>query len=88
MFSLIDVMLDEPMKDVVDKLKLSSDVSAALLEKEGKLAQLIDITIAYEQGDWSYIEKLSSTLSLEIDSVTAGYKCALNWCDEQMSFIL
>jgi c-di-GMP-related signal transduction protein len=87
MFSLIDVMLDEPMQDIIDKLKLCSDIGAALLEKKGKIAQLIEIAIAYEQGDWSQIEKFSKILSLELEDVATGYCCALKWSDEQMNFI-
>lgn len=87
LFSLIDVMLDEPMQKIIEKLKLTTDVSGALLLKQGELAQFIAITMSYEKGDWSELEALSESLSLKLEDIAGCYRRAINWSDEQISVI-
>jgi len=87
MFSLIDMMLDEPMQELVVKLKLSADISAALLHKQGELALLIEMSSSYEKGSWYNIAAIGSRLSLTPEDIAKSYQQALNWSDEQMNII-
>ncbi|MGB1239494.1 MAG: EAL and HDOD domain-containing protein [Pseudomonadales bacterium] len=87
MFSLLDVMLDEPMQELVEKLKLSTEVAAALLRGEGDLASLISVSKSYEEADWALLERSGGELLLSDDEMAQSYQRALAWTDEQMSFI-
>ena len=87
MFSLIDVMLDEPMQNVVEKLKLASEISIALLHKQGELAKLISISTCYEKGNWSELAEFSENLSLKLEDIVGCYRRAINWSNEQMNII-
>ncbi len=87
MFSLIDVMLDEPMQNVVEKLKLTGEVSAALLQNQGELAILVGITKSYEVANWSELVSLSEKLSLKFEDIAQCYKRSIRWSNEQMSYI-
>lgn len=88
MLSLIDVILDEDMEDVVEKLKLDADVSAALLQGEGVLAGFIAVAKSYEGTNGSLLEKSAEAISLGYEEIAQAYHRAVSWSDEQMSFII
>ena len=77
MFSLIDVMLDQPLSVVIEKLKLTEKVSGALLQNQGELASLIEITRSYEKADWLTVELICIELCLTREDVAQSYKKAV-----------
>ena len=87
MFSLIDVMLDQPLSSVVEKLKLTEEVSSALLQNQGELASLIEITKYYEKADWLTVELICIELDLTRKDVAQSYKKAVLWCNEQIRLV-
>ncbi|MDD2463673.1 MAG: HDOD domain-containing protein [Desulfobulbus sp.] len=50
LFSLIDAILDKPMKNIMAILPLSDQVKEALTLEEGPLAPFLQAMISYEQG--------------------------------------
>lgn len=85
MMSLIDAILDEPVEKVMKQLPLAAEIKTALVEKEGKLAQFLALTQAYEQGDWETITTIENELSLSSDKMPELYSDSTHWADEQMS---
>ena len=55
MFSLLDVLLSQPMEEVLKEVGLSSELNAALLGEDNILRHVLDLVIAYEQGDWDKV---------------------------------
>lgn len=55
-FSMLDVMLNEPMDSLLAKIELDDNLNQALLCYEGKLGQLLKYTIDYEQANFSALE--------------------------------
>lgn len=56
-FSMLDVMLNEPMSSLLDKIQLDNNISEALLHHKGMLGQLLKYTIDYEQANFSELEQ-------------------------------
>ncbi|MEX2303893.1 MAG: HDOD domain-containing protein [Bryobacterales bacterium] len=52
LFSVLDVLLDLPMEQVVKSLSLSPDIEQALVSHTGLLGETLRIVIDYEQGRW------------------------------------
>lgn len=50
--SILDVLMRAPMKTILEKLPLSDEITAALLEHQGELGKALDCAIAYENLDW------------------------------------
>jgi len=50
--SILDVLMRTPMESILQKLPLSDEISAALLEHQGELGKALDCAIAYENLDW------------------------------------
>jgi EAL and modified HD-GYP domain-containing signal transduction protein len=55
LFSVLDVLLDSPMEQVVQSLSLSPQVEQALVSHKGLLGETLQIVIDYEQGRWDHL---------------------------------
>lgn len=82
LLSLIDAILDEEIKVILDYLPLTSDVKTALLEKQGIIGRLIDLVTAIEHADWVNAGIIIPTLRLESQSTLALYQTAVTWVDD------
>ena len=52
LMSLMDAILDEPIDSVMSKLPLAKEIKAALVEKEGVLADYVQLIKFYETAQW------------------------------------
>lgn len=80
-FSLLDVMLEMPMEEVLDKLTLPDSISDALLTQDGLYGPFLGLAIACEEGNTELIEKLSFSLQLEPDKINQSHIAALAWVE-------
>lgn len=80
-FSLLDVMLEMPMDQVLDKLYLPDSVTDALLNRQGIYGPFLALAEACESGVASDIEKLAVSLQLEPDKINQAHLSALAWVE-------
>jgi len=78
LFSVLDALLDMPLKDILSSLPLTDDVSSALLQYKGQLGEILHTVIAYERGNWE------DTMSLNLDPevLKDAYLKAIDWAAE------
>ncbi len=79
MSSLLDAILEIPMKDVLGHLPLPKDVDAALRGEDNKNRQLLDCVIAHEHGHWDVARLLAEQAGIDPDAVPIAYGQALRW---------
>lgn len=79
LLSLMDAVLEMPMSRVLDGLNLSADITAALLEHQGPLAPLYDLTLAVEAGVWGATVRLCEHLHLDEEFVAQATLDAMEW---------
>ena len=84
MFSMLHVLLQAPMRDVIATLQLSESVSAALLERTGPHGPLLAGLEAYEVGDWDRVEQVTGNDDRALVQIAAHYPAALGWAIEQV----
>ncbi len=84
MFSMLHVLLQAPMRDVIASLKLSETVSQALLERTGPHGPLLAGLEAYEVGDWDRVELVTGNDDRALVQIAAHYPAALGWAIEQV----
>ena len=82
MFSLIDVLLDMPMDEVVQRLPLDEPLKNALLGQPSPLRQVLDTVISYERGDWDSFATHATALKLDDDLVPDIFRKSLKWADQ------
>lgn len=63
LFSTLDILLNLPMKKVLDNLPLSDEILDALLYFKGDTGKVLKCVIAYEQADWEKISSLELAIS-------------------------
>ena len=71
LLSLVEAMARAPTEKLLDGLPLSAELEAALLRREGPLAPLLDLCVAYERGDWATAERLGTRLGLGEEAARA-----------------
>ncbi len=69
MLSLLDVILERKMEQILDGLHLDQDLYDALVSGTGRLGVLLTLTTAYEQGDWPTVDKICQALSVNVQAL-------------------
>jgi EAL and modified HD-GYP domain-containing signal transduction protein len=82
MLSLLDVLMDEPMKDIVARMSLQEEIEAALLQRSGDLGDLLSLCGEIESGDAVAVQKrLHSRPGLNADALNGAQLEALGWAN-------
>jgi len=79
MFSLIDVIVDNDLAEVLKELPISQRVKTALLTKETPLSQILALVEAYENANWEGVAKLSKVLNIDQAKIAYAYTDALDY---------
>lgn len=78
LFSLLDVLMDQPLEELLASLPLSQDLSDALLERRGPLGKVLKTVEAYERANWDSIDDALH----DGDTLPEAYLEAIGWaCD-------
>ena len=80
-FSLIDIILNKPMAEIIDELPVTDAVKAALLGGTGDLKSLLDMVRRYERVDWDEFDVAYSFDAAAQETVTEFYLMALTWAE-------
>lgn len=79
MFSLLDVLLSQRMEEVLKEVGLSSELNAALLGEDNILRHVLDLVIAYEQGDWDKVIACCRRENIPVEHLQPCYDEVLKW---------
>lgn len=82
MFSLIDVLIDQPVESALSNLALAPEVVQALTMQKGKLYDLLLLVISLEMGEWAETDRLATAFNLSTRQVSDSYLKAVKWCNE------
>jgi len=83
LFSVLDTMMDYPMKKIVRELPLADDIEQALLGKPGALAGLLAMVVSYEKTSW---ENLSS-LGMRAEQMSAIWVTATKTMEASFDYL-
>ena len=79
LFSLLEPMLDTPMRELIGSLPLDDDVKAALCGEKNRYSDWLSVARCFESGDWSNLDELTRSLGLDPIKVASSYCEALVW---------
>jgi c-di-GMP-related signal transduction protein len=85
LLSLLDVILEMPIGDILEKIPLDSETKAVLRGEPGLLRPIYQLILAYESGEWRAARSLCETLHLEPDIVATWHWQAQQWAREVSS---
>jgi EAL and modified HD-GYP domain-containing signal transduction protein len=85
LFSLLDAMIDRPLRDALKDIHLAPDIRETLLAEHlpahmpGTIYLLAQ---AYERGDWAQVVDCAARLRIEETEIRNAYVAAVSWCDQ------
>ena len=79
LFSVLDVILDMPMEEALEVVKVSPAISDALVNGKGDLALVLEFMKRYENADWQEVSRLMVIHKIEMDQVYKAYVDSLTW---------
>jgi len=82
MLSMLDVLLNRPIQELLTPLPLSVDVKETLSGGSTALSKVLDLTLGCERNDGPLVTDLSSQLGLGGQHTEQIYRDAIFWADE------
>lgn len=79
LFSVLDVILGMPMKDALETIKVSRNISDALVYHKGIFAFPLEFILQYENANWQEVSRLMIVHNIEMQPVYDAYLNALRW---------
>ena len=79
LFSMLDAILDRPFTSIIHEIFLPESVKKYLVGDDCLIKPVMDLVIAYEQGNWDQVFDLTQQLRLVADDVISAYRQALKW---------
>jgi EAL and modified HD-GYP domain-containing signal transduction protein len=84
LFSLLDVLLGQPLDQLLGSIPLTAEIRAALLERKGSLGFYLAFCEDYENANWPRIAASTARLELTEEKVSHLYLAATTWVNEQI----
>ncbi len=85
LFSVLDVILEKPMKEALDMIKVTKEISDALIDNKGRLAPVLQFIINYETANWAEVSRLMILQDMDMEAVEKAYLDSLKWYKELMA---
>ncbi|WP_346769889.1 EAL and HDOD domain-containing protein [Cytobacillus firmus] len=85
MFSLMDSLLNIPMKQILDGLPLQDDICEALRGENNHLKVILDLAVAVEKAQWSRISEMCEKLNVDEKTIFKIYSEALAWSSQLLN---
>jgi EAL and modified HD-GYP domain-containing signal transduction protein len=85
MLSLMDSILEIPMRQVLDNVPIDQECKAVLLGATSRLRPFYQLMLAQESGEWTVARELATQLQLCESDVSTSYWKALQWARQVSS---
>jgi len=82
LMSLLDVILEVPLPEILERVPISQEIKAALLGEPSPLAAPFELALAQETGNWQRMHDLTQQLRLDEAEVSASYWRAVAWAKD------
>ncbi len=80
LLSLLDVLLQTPMEDVLNQLPMSAAINDAVLTREGHAGRLLRMVETYEKGNWPLLDAMAKKMYLSHLDIGQCFISASNYC--------
>ncbi len=82
MFSMLDVLIGRPLREILSSMRLSSDVKNTLLGMKSRYKEVFEMVVNYQTGNWERFERGARKLSLNEGIVPKLYLESVDWADQ------
>ncbi len=82
LFAHIDGILDQPMKEIMEKIPISKIIVDALVNGVGEAIPYLRLAECYEMGEWEDVKKYAAQTCVDEGVIPVLYVEACKWADE------
>ena len=79
LFSLLDVILDKPMKEALAEVSVSDKILEALVYGKGDFFDIITLAEAYERADWKTVSRIMLLRNVDPLKINKAFVDSLVW---------
>lgn len=79
MFSLIDVVVERSMTEILEQLPLADDIKDALTGEQNNFKDILDLVCKYERGDWNGVPEYSKKIDFPMGVLPDFYRMSVKW---------
>ncbi len=79
LFSVLDLILSKPMSEALEMVKVSKEISEALINGKGAFAPVLEFITQYERANWQEVSRQMIINNLDMDQVYDAYIQSLVW---------
>lgn len=79
LFSVLDIILNKPMSEALEMVKVSKNIRDALVDNKGELALVLDFVVQYEKASWQEVSRQMVLKNIDINEVYEAYTKSLQW---------
>ncbi|MDE7047698.1 MAG: signal transduction protein, partial [Lachnospiraceae bacterium] len=79
LFSVLDLILNKSMEEALQMVKVSKEISLALIDGKGDFATVLDFILQYESANWQEVSRVMLVKNIEMDKVYDAYVQSLKW---------
>lgn len=79
LFSVLDLILDKPMEEALEMVKVSKEIKEALVDQRGMFAPVLDFINQYENANWQEVSRQMMLQNIDMNQVTDAYVKSLQW---------
>ena len=83
MVSVLDQLLELPMPDLCEAMKLAPELRSALVDRNGLLGSVLRMIDSYVIGDWPQLEAVAEKLGADASGLGQSYIDAIGWASSQ-----
>lgn len=84
LFAQIDQLVGAPLEEILQDIHVTSEVRAALLDREGHAGSILRSAEAYAEADWEGAEKQIADMGGDPDMLPGVYLDAVTWAGERV----
>jgi EAL and modified HD-GYP domain-containing signal transduction protein len=79
LFSVLDAILDMPIGEALDMVRVSEEIREALTEHTGRYSIIFQFILEYEAANWNVVSRLLILNDLETEDIYRAYVDAMVW---------
>lgn len=81
LFSMADVILNCPIKVIINDLCMVDEIKDGLLEEKNPLNSILKLVICYEKGLWDEVIYYADKIKIDPNEISEVYLKSLKWAD-------
>jgi EAL and modified HD-GYP domain-containing signal transduction protein len=85
LFSVLDAILDMPIGEALDMVRVSEEIREALVEHTGRYSVIFQFILEYEAANWNVVSRLLILNDLETEDIYQAYVDAMIWYSDIIS---